>query len=356
MAPSPIATVRARGSPSSRGELAQRGGLPGAVDDLAHDPAGEQAVGDLEPVGPYVVDAELERDRLDDLEEAARHDRHGEAEALEGAHQGAGAGGEAHGIAHLVEHRRGQAGQRGDPGVQALGEVELAAHGGLGDCGDLGGPAGVLGEQLDDLVLDQRGVDVHHDEPTAAAGQAGRGHGDVGTDLVGHHGEVLPQVPDVGARHVELDGGHGVAREPPDAVDVGAVVGDRGGDGRHVVGLERGAHQHDRGPAGAARSVVTVADLEVDPHPEGRAGAGQPVDEHVLVAPGGQQHRQGEVSAHDDLLEVEHLGPDRRRRLEQRLGHAGPVGPVERDEQGACAGVGQGSRGGSIGAGGTGAG
>ena len=149
----------------------------------------------------------------------------------------------------------------------------------------------------------------------------GRGDGDVGADLVRHHREVVAQVADVGPRDVELDGRHRVARQPPDAVDVGAVVGDRGGDGGHVVRLERGAHDDDRGPPGAPRGVVTVADLEVDPHPEPRAGAGQPVDEHVLVAAGGEQHRQRQVAAHDDLLEVEHVGADGRGRLEQRLGH-----------------------------------
>ena len=181
---------------------------------------------------------------------------------------------------------------------------------------------GVLGQQLDDLVLDERGVDVHDDEAAAAAGQPGRGDGDVGADLVRHHGQVLAQVADVGARDVELDGRDGVARQPPDAVDVGAVLGDRGSDGRHVVRLEGGAHHHDRGPAGAPRGVVTAPGDEVDPHPQPRPGAGQPVDEHVLVAAGGEQHRQGEVAAHDDLLEVEHVGADGRGRVEQRLGHA----------------------------------
>ena len=89
---------------------------------------------------------------------------------------------------------RREPGERRDPGVQALREVELAAHRRLGDRGDLVGPAGVLGEQLDDLVLDERGVDVHDDEPAAAPGQPGRGDGDVGADLVRDQREVVAQV------------------------------------------------------------------------------------------------------------------------------------------------------------------
>ena len=85
---------------------------------------------------------------------------------------------------------------------------------------------------------------------------------------VRHQREVVAQVGDVGPRDVELDGRHRVARQPADAVDVGAVVGDRGGDGGDVVRLEGGAHDDDGGPAGAARGVVTAAHLEVDPHPE----------------------------------------------------------------------------------------
>ena len=67
-----------------------------------------------------------------------------------------------------------QALEGGDPLAQALGEVELAAHRALGDRGHLGLAAGVAGEQLDDLVLDEGGVDVHDDEPASAPGQARR--------------------------------------------------------------------------------------------------------------------------------------------------------------------------------------
>ena len=75
-------------------------------------------------------------------------------------------------VGDLVEHLGGQARQRGHPLVQRLGEVQLAAHRGLGDLGDRGLGAGPGGEHLDDLALDQRRVDVEHDEPLGPSRQA----------------------------------------------------------------------------------------------------------------------------------------------------------------------------------------
>ena len=82
-------------------------------------------------------------------------------------------------VVHLVERRGVDALEQRDPRAQRLLEVELAAHRRLGDPGDLGLAAGVRGEHLDHLALDQGGVDVHHDQPHAAAQQVGGLDGDV---------------------------------------------------------------------------------------------------------------------------------------------------------------------------------
>ena len=93
---------------------------------------------------------------------------------LQRADRGAGARGELQARPHLVEHRRGQPCEHGDPPVQRLGEVELPAHRGRGDRARPrprpGSGAG--GEHLDHLAVDQRGVDVEHDQPLAPAGRA----------------------------------------------------------------------------------------------------------------------------------------------------------------------------------------
>ncbi len=66
-----------------------------------------------------------------------------------------------------------------DPAVQRLREVDLAAHRGLGDLADLGLAPGVRREHLDDLALDQGGVDVEHDEALGALRDADPLHRDV---------------------------------------------------------------------------------------------------------------------------------------------------------------------------------
>ena len=103
--------------------------------------------------------------------------------------------------------------------------------------------------------------------------------------------------------------------------------------------LEGRCHDDDGGPAGPSRGVVAATHLEVDPHVERLADAHQPVDEHVLVMVGGEEHREGEVVADDDLLEVEHRGADAVSRVEERHGHPGPVAAVEGHEQGPGLGV-----------------
>ena len=88
------------------------------------------------------------------------------------------------------------------------------------------------GEELDDLVLDQRRVDVEHDEPLRPAVEPRRLDGDVEAARRGVDDQGLAEpVGVVGSGQIELDAGDGVARQPGDPVDVGAAAGDAGGDG-----------------------------------------------------------------------------------------------------------------------------
>jgi hypothetical protein len=126
-----------------------------------------------------VLDAERRGQGRDDLAEAARDEAHGPAGRVHGLDELAGARREGDPRAHLVEHTDVQAGQRGHALAQARGEVELAAHRPLGHRGHLLPRARVLGEQLDDLGRDERGVDVGDQEPDAVDGKGAGGHGDV---------------------------------------------------------------------------------------------------------------------------------------------------------------------------------
>ena len=192
---------------------------------------------------------------------------------------------------------------------------------------------GVRGDELDDLVLDEGGVDVHDDEPGTAPRQPGRGDRDVTPGLGRDEGEVAAQRRHVGAGDVELDRRHGPARQPADAVDVRAVPGDRPGDGRDVPGLEGRRHDDDGGPPGAAAGVVAATADERDVHAHRLTGPREAVGEDVLVATGREQHRQGEVAPHDDLLDVEDVRAHRGGGLEDGLGDARPVGTAQRHQE-----------------------
>ncbi len=67
-----------------------------------------------------------------------------------------------------------QPGEDRHPGMQALGEVELAAHGGFGHGSHLLPLARVRGQEFDDFLLDQGGVNVHDQQLPAGRPQAGR--------------------------------------------------------------------------------------------------------------------------------------------------------------------------------------
>jgi len=118
-------------------ETAQGSGLSLAIHDLADQAAREETVAHLEPVGVGVVDPKLRSQRSDDLDETSRDDGNRESESLQGAHEGARTSGQPYVGAHLVQDAHRKAGEDGHPRTQALGEVELAAHGGGRDGCDL---------------------------------------------------------------------------------------------------------------------------------------------------------------------------------------------------------------------------
>jgi hypothetical protein len=157
--------------------------------------------------------------------------------------------------------------------VQGLLEVQLAAHGACGDLGDLVLAPGVCGEEFDHLVLDERRVDIHDDQPLSPALETGGDHGDVDAVPGGLQGEGRTQDGGLGPGDVELHSRDGVLGEPEDAVDVAAGGGDAGGDRGGRTGGERlPEHRHVR-TARAARLVVAPAgdDLGLQPHRLGPA-------------------------------------------------------------------------------------
>ena len=176
--------------PGLLSEVTQRLGLARTVDDRADHPAGELAVDDLQLVGRDEVHHQLVRQRLDHLPETTGDDSAVIAEPAQRAQRGPRPRCQLDLLGHLVEHPGRQPGQRGDPSVQGLGEVDLTAHRRFGHLRDRRLGPGVRGEHLDDLALDQRGVDVEHDQPLGPPRQAvvldgdvdALGDGDAGQD------------------------------------------------------------------------------------------------------------------------------------------------------------------------------
>ena len=132
--------------------------------DVAEHLAGQGAVDDFEFVGDPVVQAQVLGDGPEDLVEAAGHHGHRMAGGLERRHELGGALAQLHLGADGLDDVGRQPGEHRHPGVEALGEVQFPAHGGLGHGRHFLALAGVGGQQFDDFLLDQRGVHVHDQE------------------------------------------------------------------------------------------------------------------------------------------------------------------------------------------------
>jgi hypothetical protein len=148
--------------------LAQRDRLVRAVDDRSERAAREHAARDLEPVGPPQPDAEGVGQRAEDLGEAARDQPELPSAAPDLGEQLGRARREPDPAPDLVERAHGHAREGGHTIAQGGRKVDLAAHRALRHLRDLGPGAGVVGEELDHLVGDERGVDVGDDQAPAA--------------------------------------------------------------------------------------------------------------------------------------------------------------------------------------------
>jgi hypothetical protein len=219
--------------------------------------------------------------------------------------------------------------------VQRLLEVQFSPHGGRRHLGDLVLAAGVRGEELDDLVLDERGVHVHDDEALGPPVQPRRDHRDIDAQgrRLGHQGG--PQRLRLRTGHGELDGRHGVLGQPEDTVDVAAGPGDPGGDrGRRLSGERMPEHGHQR-PAVPARPVVaeTGDDLGLQPHRVRPAVHRGP---QVALQTGRRmrhERAQHYPATGDDLLDVDHVDRVGGEGVEEPGRDSGPVLAEDFDEE-----------------------
>ena len=84
--------------------------------------------------------------------------------AVRRAHKLQRAGGKRHARKGALEHALVQAGKQPHALLERLLKVKLAAHGAFGDLCNLLTHAGLLAQQVDDFLVDERGVDIHNDE------------------------------------------------------------------------------------------------------------------------------------------------------------------------------------------------
>ena len=190
--------------------------------------------------------------------------------------------------------------------------------------------AGLGGQQVDHLVADERGVDVHHDHARRAPRQTVRLYGDVNAPVGGHLDQVGAELVALRTLHQEFVAPHREAGEPVDAIDVPAAGGDGAGHDRQIRGLELGSeggdHQAFRMPGRRG-----VDDLEV--HLEAPLVAEQ---QHFLDEVPAGRHRdrepERELTADDDLLHVLHVCTGIRQQAEQVGGDARAVGAGHPDE------------------------
>ena len=227
---------------------------------------------------------------------------------------------------HTLEER--------DPRAERLLEVELAAHRPLGDLRDLGLAAGVRGDHLDDLALDQRGVDVHHDEPHAAAQQVGGLDRDVDALPGGLGGQLRAQRVGSRARDVQVQRGDRVARHPLDAVDVGAGIGDATGHRGHRGSGERGAEHGDVRASVRGLAGVAAPRLHLQGHRQLVRGRLEVLAQALDVVGGRHQQAEDEATPQHDLLQVHDLDPRPAQGREDRRGDAGALAAGQRDQQG----------------------
>ena len=110
------------------GEPDECGRLSGAPDHRPVQPPRQPTVCDLQHVRRHVVDAQLGGQPLDDLDEPAAHHGRDVAEPLERPHQGPSARSQHELVADLVELRRWEACQEGEPPCSASAKSAPPGH------------------------------------------------------------------------------------------------------------------------------------------------------------------------------------------------------------------------------------
>ncbi len=276
------------------GELAEGACLGRRVDDVADHSSGERAVDDLERVGADEVELEFVCERVDDLTEAARDDAAAEAEPAQRPDRGAGTGSEFELLGNFVDDAGRQTREGRDALFEGLREVDLTAHRSLGDLADLVVDTGVRGEHLDDLALDERGVDVEDDQALGTTRETAALHRDVDVEAAGEFDEGVPQGgvgldAGVGRGDHQFEAGERVVGDAADRIDVRAL------------GREGAAHRSQRLGTDRLPSTTTAWSRRCGRrvrHRSGRRRACRWWPSRTRPRPASLRHRSGRRGGH----------------------------------------------------------
>ncbi len=171
LAPSPTASVSSSASAEPRAQLDQRRELGFAAENRLADLAGQQAAVEHEALARVSSKPIIAAIGCGEKREAAR-DQHGiGAVGAHGATRVAAPGVSAtrSRITSPIASSR-QALEHRDPLAQCRLESDFAAHGALGDRGDLGLHAGEIRQFVHAFLADHGGIHVGEEQPLAAVG------------------------------------------------------------------------------------------------------------------------------------------------------------------------------------------
>jgi hypothetical protein len=214
-----------------------------------------------------MVDAQLGGQRADHLGESTAHDRGLVAEPFQRPHEGARPRGQEERCTDPVQGGLVEPGQEPDSLSERILEIDLPRHGRLGHLGHLRAASALLGQQVDDLTLEERRIGIEDDQMLGPAMEAVHLDRDVDFPLYRLIGQCPPEQVEIASRHGEFVAVHGIGGQPHDALDVPVTardatanalqgrrrdLGGQYGDEKpvtfcRVLGLEQGIDRHAHG-------------------------------------------------------------------------------------------------------------
>ena len=140
-----------------------------------------------------MVDPQVGGQRPDDLGEATAHDRGLVPQRFSVRTRVRAPGVRSQEAAHRVEGRLVEPGQEPHPLAERLLEIDLPRHGRLGHRGHLGAAPALLGQQVDDLALEEGRIGIEHDQVLGPAVEAVDLDRDVDLPAHRHLGQRAPE-------------------------------------------------------------------------------------------------------------------------------------------------------------------